>query len=449
MLSGQSQVFEPPPLNIPDCKVTSISLCPPSFFSTVSGGGQSQVFEPPPLNIPDCKSHFVHPSFFFTVSRGQAQVFEPSPLNVSDCKSQVFEPPPLNIPDCKITSVSLCPPFILLYCFSLTLPTLHSSLLFQVVSIKCLSPDCKVTSVSLCPPSILLYCFSLTLSTFHFFTVSGGQSQVFEPPPLNIPDCKSHFVHPSFFFTVSRGQAQVFEPSPLNVSDCKVTIDGQSQVFESPIVRSLQSHFVHPSLFFTFSAPIVRSLQSHFVHPSFFFTVSRGQAQVFEPSSLNVTDCKVTSVLLCPLFILLYCVKMVSLKCLSPDCKCFRWSSSNFEPPPLNIPDSKVTSVSLCLPLIILYCVKMVSLKCLSPDGKILRWLRNLASSQRNHGEDKALIDQPIVAKDLFHESKIIRVIMQRRAWLLLGWVTAERSCSCKQPAYPDIGGGSKVNFAW
>ncbi|KAG8284103.1 hypothetical protein J6590_003795 [Homalodisca vitripennis] len=28
------------------------------------------------------------------------------------------------------------------------------------------------------------------------------------------------------------------------------------------------------------------------------------------------------------------------------------------------------------------------------------------------------------------------------RAWLLLGWVTAERSCPCKQPACPAIGGG-------
>ncbi|KAG8282116.1 hypothetical protein J6590_043661 [Homalodisca vitripennis] len=33
----------------------------------------------------------------------------------------------------------------------------------------------------------------------------------------------------------------------------------------------------------------------------------------------------------------------------------------------------------------------------------------------------------------------------QRRAWLLLGWVTAERSCPCKQPACPATGGGSEV----
>ncbi|KAG8274081.1 hypothetical protein J6590_008211 [Homalodisca vitripennis] len=37
--------------------------------------------------------------------------------------------------------------------------------------------------------------------------------------------------------------------------------------------------------------------------------------------------------------------------------------------------------------------------------------------------------------------------IKQRRAWLLLGWVTAERSCPCKQPACPAIGGGSEVTF--
>ncbi|KAG8284092.1 hypothetical protein J6590_003784 [Homalodisca vitripennis] len=33
------------------------------------------------------------------------------------------------------------------------------------------------------------------------------------------------------------------------------------------------------------------------------------------------------------------------------------------------------------------------------------------------------------------------------RAWLLLGWVTAERSCPCKQPACPAVAGGSEVNF--
>ncbi|KAG8320800.1 hypothetical protein J6590_060759 [Homalodisca vitripennis] len=37
--------------------------------------------------------------------------------------------------------------------------------------------------------------------------------------------------------------------------------------------------------------------------------------------------------------------------------------------------------------------------------------------------------------------------IKQRRAWLLLGLLTAERSCPCKQPACPAIGGGSEVTF--
>ncbi|KAG8247734.1 hypothetical protein J6590_054848 [Homalodisca vitripennis] len=37
--------------------------------------------------------------------------------------------------------------------------------------------------------------------------------------------------------------------------------------------------------------------------------------------------------------------------------------------------------------------------------------------------------------------------IKQRRAWLLLRWVTPERSCLCKQPACPAIGGGSEVTF--
>ncbi|KAG8276532.1 hypothetical protein J6590_064026 [Homalodisca vitripennis] len=35
--------------------------------------------------------------------------------------------------------------------------------------------------------------------------------------------------------------------------------------------------------------------------------------------------------------------------------------------------------------------------------------------------------------------------IKQRRAWLLFGWVTAERFCPCKQPACPAIGEGSEV----
>ncbi|KAG8307348.1 hypothetical protein J6590_024998 [Homalodisca vitripennis] len=33
------------------------------------------------------------------------------------------------------------------------------------------------------------------------------------------------------------------------------------------------------------------------------------------------------------------------------------------------------------------------------------------------------------------------------RAWLLLVWVTAERSCPCKQSACPAVGGGSEVTF--
>ncbi|KAG8257129.1 hypothetical protein J6590_055515 [Homalodisca vitripennis] len=38
--------------------------------------------------------------------------------------------------------------------------------------------------------------------------------------------------------------------------------------------------------------------------------------------------------------------------------------------------------------------------------------------------------------------------MLQRRAWLLLGWVTADRSCPCKQPACPVVGGGSEVTFS-
>ncbi|KAG8325547.1 hypothetical protein J6590_065431 [Homalodisca vitripennis] len=37
--------------------------------------------------------------------------------------------------------------------------------------------------------------------------------------------------------------------------------------------------------------------------------------------------------------------------------------------------------------------------------------------------------------------------VKQRRAWLLLGWVTAERSYPCKQPACSAVGGDSEVTF--
>ncbi|KAG8300051.1 hypothetical protein J6590_085737 [Homalodisca vitripennis] len=48
------------------------------------------------------------------------------------------------------------------------------------------------------------------------------------------------------------------------------------------------------------------------------------------------------------------------------------------------------------------------------------------------------------------HSDKVVQQdnkIKHRRAWLLLGWVTAERSCPCKQPACPAIGDGSEVIF--
>ncbi|KAG8295413.1 hypothetical protein J6590_081107 [Homalodisca vitripennis] len=37
--------------------------------------------------------------------------------------------------------------------------------------------------------------------------------------------------------------------------------------------------------------------------------------------------------------------------------------------------------------------------------------------------------------------------LKQRRAWLLSGWVNAERYCPCKQPACSVVGGGSEVSF--
>ncbi|KAG8336554.1 hypothetical protein J6590_042071 [Homalodisca vitripennis] len=38
--------------------------------------------------------------------------------------------------------------------------------------------------------------------------------------------------------------------------------------------------------------------------------------------------------------------------------------------------------------------------------------------------------------------------IKQRRAWMLLGWMTAELSCPCKQPAFPAVGGSSEVTLS-
>ncbi|KAG8282274.1 hypothetical protein J6590_040506 [Homalodisca vitripennis] len=39
-------------------------------------------------------------------------------------------------------------------------------------------------------------------------------------------------------------------------------------------------------------------------------------------------------------------------------------------------------------------------------------------------------------------------VVKQHRTWMLLGWVSAERSCPCKQPTCPAIGGGSDSHQA-
>ncbi|KAG8252764.1 hypothetical protein J6590_049311 [Homalodisca vitripennis] len=55
----------------------------------------------------------------------------------------------------------------------------------------------------------------------------------------------------------------------------------------------------------------------------------------------------------------------------------------------------------------------------------------------------------------LFSNSAVYRItglsrgnrIKQRRAWLLLGWMTAERSCPCKQLACPAVDSGSEVTF--
>ncbi|KAG8311068.1 Rho GTPase-activating protein 6 [Homalodisca vitripennis] len=54
-----------------------------------------------------------------------------------------------------------------------------------------------------------------------------------------------------------------------------------------------------------------------------------------------------------------------------------------------------------------------------------------------------SLIDSPAKEERVQWLSQDIR-IKQRRAWLLLGWVTVERSYPCKQLACP-VGGGSEV----
>ncbi|KAG8328675.1 hypothetical protein J6590_104555 [Homalodisca vitripennis] len=63
------------------------------------------------------------------------------------------------------------------------------------------------------------------------------------------------------------------------------------------------------------------------------------------------------------------------------------------------------------------------------------------------------ILEQPgYLAERLHHRSEVAlpnthNQIKQRRAWPLLGQVTADRSCPCKRPACPAIGGGSEVTF--
>ncbi|KAG8296486.1 hypothetical protein J6590_056045 [Homalodisca vitripennis] len=49
--------------------------------------------------------------------------------------------------------------------------------------------------------------------------------------------------------------------------------------------------------------------------------------------------------------------------------------------------------------------------------------------------------------KSWYNSYRKITGSSKRRAWLLLGWVTAERSCPCKQAACPAVGLGSEVTF--
>ncbi|KAG8315059.1 hypothetical protein J6590_078962 [Homalodisca vitripennis] len=58
--------------------------------------------------------------------------------------------------------------------------------------------------------------------------------------------------------------------------------------------------------------------------------------------------------------------------------------------------------------------------------------------------ENKHLAEQVFVALQRLPQDNRIE---QCRAWMLLGWVTAERSCPCKQSACPAVGGGSEVSL--
>ncbi|KAG8272169.1 hypothetical protein J6590_047184 [Homalodisca vitripennis] len=53
----------------------------------------------------------------------------------------------------------------------------------------------------------------------------------------------------------------------------------------------------------------------------------------------------------------------------------------------------------------------------------------------------------PKLLCSVYNGYRKINRIKLRRAWLLLGWVTAERSCPCKLPACPAIGSGFRSHL--
>ncbi|KAG8331427.1 hypothetical protein J6590_042195 [Homalodisca vitripennis] len=108
----------------------------------------------------------------------------------------------------------------------------------------------------------------------------------------------------------------------------------------------------------------------------------------------------------------------------------------------------------------IIYINNLLSLSCLEPkilshsccyNDEVVRsgrkrgrmWSRDGRQCCK-HNRSTMLAD---VANLQSYPCRLQFTIKQRRAWLLLGWVTAERSCPCKQFACPDIGGGSEVTF--
>ncbi|KAG8305303.1 Serine palmitoyltransferase 1 [Homalodisca vitripennis] len=115
-------------------------------------------------------------------------------------------------------------------------------------------------------------------------------------------------------------------------------------------------------------------------------------------------------------------------------------------------------------PLLVMAAIE--ALKCIDDHPELLDKLKQLCQVMHNRLNASAVIaehftvsgdpDSPIhlLALKPHHTNKQSLIndvvesyqVKQHRAWLLLGWVTTERSCPCKQSACPAIG-GTEVTF--